>query len=265
MANINPRLQTIAADLFIKYSSTERTYINDKITSIKSKLNSYFGTGIQEILVFGSYKRDTILPRAFDDKSDIDILVVFNNSQNEYTPETYRARLKRFAETKYSTSTVVKDHPSVVLELNKIKFDLVPCKVVNGLFSNSYQIPDKNGSWMHTDPTGFNTKLTDANKRYNSIVKPMVRLFKRWNAYNSYPFSSYDLENLIADMNFSGDNYQTGFLYAINQFSTFGLSASASQKVNTLQSNGKWIKEYLERDNQIKAIEVTCRILGLKP
>ena len=265
MANINPRLQNIAADLFIKYGSTERTYINEKVTSIKTKLNAYFGTDIKEIVVFGSYKRDTILPRTFDDKSDIDILVVFNNSQNEYTPETYRTRLKRFAETKYSTSTVVKDHPSVVLELNKIKFDLVPCKIVNVFFSNSYQIPDKNGSWMNTDPTSFNTKLTDANTRYNSIVKPMVRLFKRWNAHNGYPFSSYDLENLIADMNFSGDNYQSGFLYAISQFSTWGLSVSATQKVNTLQSNGKWIKEYLERDNQIKAIEVTCRILGLKP
>jgi len=265
MATINPRLQKIASDLFIKYSSTERNYINDKITNIKSKLNSYFGTSIQEIVLFGSYKRDTILPRSFDEYSDIDILVVFNNSQNEYTPETYRTRLKRFAEAKYSTSTVIKDHPSVVLELNKIKFDLVPSRIVDNFFSSSYQIPDKNGSWMNTDPSGFNTKLTQANTRYNSLVKPMVRLFKRWNANYSYPFSSYELENLIADVNFSGDNYETGFLYTINQFSTYGLSVDATQKVNTIKSNGKWIKEYLDRDNQEKAIEVTCRILGLIP
>jgi hypothetical protein len=153
----------------------------------------------------------------------------------------------------------------VVLELNKIKFDLVPSRIVNNYFSSSYQIPDKNGSWMSTDPSGFNTKLTEANTRYNSLVKPMVRLFKRWNANNGYPFSSYDLENLIADVDFSGDNYESGFLYAIKQFSTWGLGVSATQKVNTLQSNGEWIKEYLDRDNQEKIIEVTCRILGLKP
>jgi len=265
MANINPRLQKIAGDLFIKYNSTERDYINEKIGNIRTKLNDYFGSGINEIVVFGSYKRDTILPRKYDEKSDIDILVVFNNSQNEYTPETYRSRLKRFADAKYPTSTVVKDHPSIVLELNKIKFDLVPCRVVANFFSSTYQIPDKNGSWMDTDPTGFNNKLTQANTRYNSLVKPMVRLFKRWNAWNSYPYSSYELENLIADMNFSNDNYESGFLYAINQFSTWGLGVTATQKVNTLQSNGNWIKEYLERDNQEKAIEVTCRILGLIP
>lgn len=265
MASINYRLQNIASDLFIKYSSTERKYIVDKIEIIKSNLKAYFGRDIQEILIFGSFKRDTILPRKFDERSDIDILIVFNNAEKEYTPETYRTRLKKFAEYKYSTSTVIKDHPSVVLELNKIKFDLVPCIFVNGFLSNSYKIPNKNGNWMNTDPTSFNTKLTDANIRYNSIVKPMVRLFKRWNAYNGYPFYSFGLENLIADMNFSGDNYQTGFLYVINQLSTRRLSVSAAQKVNTLQSNGKWIKEYLERDDQIKAIEVTCRILGLKP
>jgi hypothetical protein len=201
----------------------------------------------------------------FDERSDIDILIVFNNAEKEYTPETYRTRLKKFAEYKYSTSTVIKDHPSVVLEMNKIKFDLVPSRLVESFFSSTYQIPDKSGSWMDTDPTGFNKKLTDANTKYGNLVKPMVRLFKRWNSRNGYPFNSFELENIISDVNFSGDNYETGFLYAIKQMSTYGLGVFATQKVETLKSNGKWIKEYLDRDNQTKAIEVTCRILGIVP
>lgn len=264
MASINYRLQNIASELFIKYSSTERKYIVDRIDIIKSNLKSYFGTEIKEILVFGSFKRDTILPRTFDERSDIDVLVVFNNAEREYTPETYRAKLKRFAEFKYSRSTVIKNHPSVVLELNKIKFDLVPCRLVENFFSNTYQIPNKFGSWMDTDPNGFNKKLTESNTKFGNIVKPMVRLFKRWNAWNGYPFSSFELENIVADINFSGDNYETGFLYAINQFSNYGLGTLPSQKVATLKSNGNWIKEYLDRDNQEKAIEVACRILGIK-
>lgn len=265
MASINYRLQNIASDLFIKYGSTERKYIVAKIEIIKSNLKAYFGGDIKEILVFGSFKRDTILPRKFDERSDIDILIVFNNADKEYTPETYRTRLKKFAEYKYSTSTIIKDHPSVVLEMNKIKFDLVPCRLVESFFSSTYQIPNKSGSWMDTDPTGFNKKLTDANTKYGSLVKPMVRLFKRWNSRNGYPFNSFELENIIADVNFSGDNYETGFLYAIKQISTYGLGVVATQKVETLKSNGKWIKEYLDRDNQTKAIEVTCRILGIVP
>lgn len=265
MASINYRLQNIASDLFIKYGSTERKYIVNKIEIIKSNLKAYFGGDIKEILVFGSFKRDTILPRKFDERSDIDILIVFNNAEKEYTPETYRTRLKKFAEYKYSTSTVIKDHPSVVLEMNKIKFDLVPSRLVESFFFSTYQIPNKFGSWMDTDPTGFNKKLTDANTKYGNLVKPMVRLFKRWNSRNGYPFNSFELENIIADVNFSGDNYETGFLYAIKRISTYGLGVVATQKVETLKSNGKWIKEYLDRGNQTKAIEVTCRILGIVP
>jgi predicted nucleotidyltransferase len=75
MAQINSRLQSVAADLFIKYNSTEREYIEDKISNLKTNLKAWFGNSISEILVFGSYKRDTILPRRFDDHSDVDILV----------------------------------------------------------------------------------------------------------------------------------------------------------------------------------------------
>ncbi len=265
MASINSRLQYIASQLFIKYGSTERKYIVDKIEIIKSNLKAYFGSDIKEILIFGSFKRDTILPRRFDELSDIDILIVFDHAEKEYTTETYRAKLKKFAAKNYVTSKVIKDHPSVVLEMNKIKFDLVPCRIVENFFSSSYQIPDKYGRWMDTDPLGFNKKLTTANTSYGNLVKPMIRLFKRWNACNSYPFNSYEFEKIIADMNFLGKNFETGFLYTINQISSYGLSISGSKKVETLKSNGEWIKTYLQRDNQEKAIEKACRILGIKP
>jgi hypothetical protein len=35
MASINSRLQTIASDLFIKYGSSEREYIEGKISNLK--------------------------------------------------------------------------------------------------------------------------------------------------------------------------------------------------------------------------------------
>ena len=73
------------------------------------------------------------------------------------------------------------------------------------------------------------------------------------------------MEKIIARINFQGDNYETGFLYAIGQIPNYGLGTVANQKVETLKTNGRWIKEYLDRDNQEKAIEVTCRILGINP
>ena len=96
MASINYRLQTISSNLFIKYNSTERTYIDGRISILTANLKSYFGNSINDVKIFGSYKRDTILPRKFDENSDIDILVIFNqaekssrnnNSGNRYKQE----------------------------------------------------------------------------------------------------------------------------------------------------------------------------------
>ncbi len=263
MATINYRLQKMASDLFIKYGSAEREDIDKKVQNLKINIKAYFGTAVSDTLIFGSYKRDTILPRKFDESSDIDILVIFNQADKEFTPETYRNQLRRFADYKYSTTKVVKDHPSVVLEMSSIKFDLVPCRIYEGFWNSNYQIPSKSETWMDTDPKGFNETLTAANNRYGSLVKPLIRLLKRWNAYNNYPYATFELEGYIADMNFSDDNYETGFLYAIKQLSTSGLPEYQAKKVETLKSNSVWIKDYIERDNQDKAIEVVCRILGL--
>ena len=263
MATINYRLQIMASDLFIKYGSAERVDIDKKVQNLKTNINSYFENGVSDILIFGSYKRDTILPRKFDESSDIDILVIFNQADKEFTPETYRNQLRRFADYKYSTTKVVKDHPSVVLEMSSIKFDLVPCRIYKGFLNHTYQIPSKSETWMDTDPKGFNETLTAANNRYDSLVKPLIRLFKRWNAYNNYPYATFELEGYIADMNFSNDNYETGFLYAIKQLPIIGLPDYQAKKIETLKSNGVWIKDYIDRDNQEKAIEVVCRILGL--
>ncbi|MDQ3192224.1 MAG: nucleotidyltransferase domain-containing protein [Bacteroidota bacterium] len=264
MATINYTLQKISSDLFIKYNSKEREYIDQKITNFHTSIHSYFGDNISEVQIFGSYKRDTILPRKFDEESDIDVLIVFNQAQNEYKPETYRNRLKKFAEKKYSTTKILKDHPSVVLEMSSIKFDLVPCRLYRGFFSTTYQIPSKEGDWMDTYPKAFNEKLTSVNNKYDSIVKPIIRLLKRWNAYNSYPYATFELEQIVADLNFNNDNLQKGFLYAVNNLPVYDLSASDKKKVEVLKNNKKWIDEYLDRDNQEKAIEVVCRILGVK-
>ena len=63
---------------------------------LEIRLESYFGANIEEKFKFGSYTRVTILPRKADEESDVDYMVVFDNSNN-YTPQTFLDRLKRFA------------------------------------------------------------------------------------------------------------------------------------------------------------------------
>ena len=47
-------------------------------------------------------------------------------AETGYTPQTYLDRLKRFAEKYYANSDIKQSSPSLVLQLNHIKFDRVP-------------------------------------------------------------------------------------------------------------------------------------------
>lgn len=259
---LNNHLKKISSELFVKYAGEERRKIDVSVNNIIDRLEDYFEDEIDESLLFGSYTRDTILPRRFDPNSDIDILIQFNTEDyDKLKPESYRNKLKKFSEENYPHSIVIKDHPSIVLELNHIKFDLVPAIFDEGFFYDSIEIPDKNGGWMETEPEKFNEVLTNVNTKYNSIVKPIIRLLKYWNASHDYPYYSFELETDIANMNFNDDNYESGFLYAIEKLSTSDLPDWAINKVEVLRANAEWVNEYIDRGEIQKAKKALDRIL----
>jgi predicted nucleotidyltransferase len=257
MASINGYLKNLSDDLFISYGSAERISIEGSFTTLKQRLEAYFGNKIQSVKAFGSYPRGTILPRAYDPKSDIDLLITFNTqSYPEYSTSTYRNNLMNFAKYRYSRSQYYKDFPTVVLELNKIKFDLVPCVARTNFWgTEKLHIPDSYNNWQETEPFTFAGELSAANTRYNSIVKPVIRLLKLWNAGSGYPLASFSLEQEIAGMNFSGDNYESGFFYAIQQLTV------SHNKVTTLKNNAERVREYLDSDNSERAMHWLYKIL----
>jgi predicted nucleotidyltransferase len=259
---LNNYLKKISSELFIKKRSLERYNIDRSLGIIIENLEDYFEDEISNVLVFGSYARDTILPRICDEHSDIDIMIEFNTTQyDELKPESYRSKLKKFADLKYPKALSAKDHPSIVIELNHIKFDLVPSIFDKGWLYDSIEIPDKDGGWMETEPEKFNKKLTEANKKYNSIVKPIVRLLKYWNASHDYPYTSYDLERRITMMDFSSDNFESGFLYAIKNLSSTNFPNWAKNELNTLQEDGSHLRKLLKNQEITKAKTVVERIL----
>lgn len=261
-AGLNNYLKSIASELFIKSKSLERYNIDRSLEILLDNLQRYFGDEVSKITVFGSYTRDTILPRQFDEQSDIDILVEFNtNDYDELKPESYRSKLKKFAESSYPKALSIKDHPSIIIELNHIKFDLVPAIFDEGLFWDSIEIPGKDGKWMETDPEEFNKTLTKADKSYNSVVKPIVRLLKYWNASNGYPFYSYELEEAVAGMDFTNDNVESGFFYAIRQLSTWDFPDWAEKAVERLKRNAKYTRTFIKNGEIGKAKHLLGKIL----
>jgi len=195
---VNSYLTNLANAAIIR--DQEQESIRRSIATLQNRLNGFFGAGIKQHFIFGSYSRGTILPRSMDANSDIDYMVVFADGSSR--PQTYLNRLRRFVEQYYARSEISQSNPTIVLSLNHIRFELVPA--TNNWFSG-LQIPAKASDyedWISTDPTGFNQELVNANQAHANLIKPLVRVVKYWNAQNRYPFESYSLEQDIVGHGF---------------------------------------------------------------
>ncbi len=196
--NVNGHLTRLAATAIIR--RTERGSISRSLDALKARLKTHFRNDISKRLVFGSYKRGTILPRVMDTHSDIDYMVIF--SDGSFKPQTYLNHLRVFVKRYYKRSQITQSNPTIVLILNHIRFDLVPA-IVDGW--DRLKIPAKASDyedWILTDPADFNKILSSANQSNQNLIKPLVRLVKYWNACNNYPFESYNLEQMIVSHRF---------------------------------------------------------------
>ncbi|MEK4063518.1 MULTISPECIES: SMODS domain-containing nucleotidyltransferase [Paenibacillus] len=197
--SVQSYLESLAYQLILRDS--EKVKIDSSVSTIKSRVGAYFSGQLNDHFAFGSYTRGTMLPREADARSDVDYMVIFTNP-NKYKPQTLLNHLKLFAEYYYSRSEIKQSHPTMVLELQHIKFELVPAQ--KDWFGDIY-IPSPSSSyteWMRTTPNTFNQKLTRKNTDNYNYIKPLVRLMKYWNRQNNNHFSSYELENCITDLSF---------------------------------------------------------------
>jgi len=231
--SINSHLSNTASNLIITQS--ERDIIDGHLNSLKTKLNAYFEAGtFIEWFEFGSFKRKTLMPRKADSRSDVDLMLVFSNSQ--YQPSTYLSWLKSFAEKKYGSSEIYQSHPTIVLELSKIKIELVPA--IRSAY-DGYQIPAPSNNyqtWLTTHPHAFNNALTNKNTTEKSLIRPLIRIMKYWNATNDWVYSSYELENLIVNKLYLfcttlWDYFET----FVASLSTFGVPTYKANKIQRLK------------------------------
>ena len=242
-------------------STEERISIGVSLGFLKTKLSNWsHSSDIQEQAVFGSYDRDTILPRKYDEGSDVDYMIVFKNP-NQLQPETFRTWLKKFAEDKYSRSEIYLDYPTTVLKLSHIKFELVPAiKPIWG----TYMIPDNTtifSKWQSTNPFTLKNTITEANK-INHNVRPLIRLMKYWNALNRKPYASYELEEKIANMPFwYSKNLEECFYFFVEALmADYSMSQANKNAVNKLKNHARQAQYYKHMglnglaENEIKTI-----------
>lgn len=169
---------------------------------MKDYFRYHESVNLNEIKIFGSYDRDTNLPLSIDHNTDVDIMLVMDDDW--CTPQTYLDRVRRAVEAKYSTSAINQSSPTIVLQMQHIKFEITPAIKELGL----YKIKSGDNGWMYTFcMTDFNN-LTKANQANHYMVKPTIRLIKYWNANKNYKaISSYELEKKVVSY-YSIERYQ---------------------------------------------------------
>lgn len=233
-------------------TSNEDSSITRSISTLKTRLKNYFDN-ITQYFVFGSYDRSTILPRSVDSNSDIDFMIVFKDGEN-YKPQTLISRLKKFVDTYYSTSEVYQSSPTMVLNLNHIKFELVPAYL--SCFGTLYIPGPASGyiDWISTNPNQMKTDLINNNTSNNYKIKPLVRILKYWNVRNGKVYSSYDLESYVIGKSFFHEtSLKDYFFSAAYGLPTFLLPVYKSIKVVRLQTNLREVQRLLDASLPVSA------------
>lgn len=274
--SVNSYLNDLAERAIVR--DNEKNKIQTSIKSILQRLQRFDESNgfslasknqIHKYFIFGSYKRKTIISRQFDENSDVDIMVVFGKKfdgfyhyevRNNYPkkPQIYLNYLKEFAELSYSRSEIYQSFPSVVLELNHIKFDLVPAIIDDW---NNYRIPNKQNwyqtqvlDWITTNPNDLDGALAG-----NQPLRRLVRVAKIWNAKQGRIYESYGLEKWITqqcDLSkrpfLRGDYSLSEYFYRFCELlSCWGLPEYKQKKIERLQEAAKEA-ECFNNENCIK-------------
>lgn len=211
--SVNSYLNNLAEKAIVR--DNEKNKIQVSVKAIKERLEQHFSSEVDKVFIFGSYKRGTIISRQFDDNSDVDIMVIFGKifggfyrlePRNNYpkNPQTYLQKLRDFIELRYPNSICKQSFPAVVLELNHIKFDLVPAIIDD---FGDYKIPNKQNwyqtkvlDWITTNPNDLDDALVN-----NQTLRRLVRVAKIWNAKQGRIYDSYELEKWITQQYFYAD------------------------------------------------------------
>lgn len=199
MSLVNAYLRQLATQSQV--DPQERRGIETSITTLTKRLAEEFERGvITKNVVFGSYARNTMLPRWMDQNSDVDFMVVF--SDRGLQPQAYLDRLKRFAERRYPRSPRYQDHPTVALDMNHIRVELVPATESSW---DGIQIPAKGTvfKWIATRPHEFSQNLDRVDQHRKELIRPLIRIAKYWNARAGYVFESYELEQKVVAHSFA--------------------------------------------------------------
>lgn len=181
--------------------SRSHVYLRD---SVLKRLNY-----VTDAILMGSYKRKTMIRPP----QDVDIFVVISVSSYSYnSPNTVLGQLKRDLRSSYPNTDMRNDRPCLVLDFNKVTYDLTPAIPSGTILGTHYKIPSQSGdTWQAAqDPNELATKLQNANYRLSQKLVPLVKMMKRCRDFNKLSIRSFQIEEIAIQNIRSIQSYRDG-------------------------------------------------------
>lgn len=246
----------------LKLPKDEKEKIEASVKVIRDKLISeFFDDGLKDVRVFGSFDRGTLLSRKVDESTDVDILVIFD--KKKFEAQTYLTKLKKFAQTNYPRSDSYQDHPTIVVELNHITFELVPCIYTPEDFWDyeCFKIPKRDGDsidWIETKPDHYKNKIQGYSDTKEILIK-LLLLFKYWNLVNDFPYSTFQVERFVMSCYDSDEDLLYNFYNVIDNLNYS--NGDEQNKINKQAKEHIRIIKLLIENNREEYAEMELNIL----
>ena len=242
-------------------NTKEIASVESSIKNLKIHLGNWEKSDeIDDAHEFGSYTRGTKLPSCLDPSTDIDFMLVFRDVRLQ--PQTYLEKVREFGNKFYSRSEVYQDHPTMVIEMQKIKFEIVPSIRLYGQTYPGYQIPGPKDSplvWIHTYPERMKIDLDKAERINAGLLRPLIRLMKLWNVQNGKPLTSFKIEEYATTHVFFCEKTNEAYVYEAVRWMT--LIQATDQETRELLQTARTCIEYIQGYKRLGMEEQAFKIL----
>lgn len=213
---ISQGFQTLRANLEITdlQASTASTRQKNVREAVEAELK------VLDSFLTGSYMRNTMIAPL--KQADIDIFVVLDPSYYDANGQASLIdRVQRVLKKTYPKSPrVSRNGQAVTITFTDFEVDVVPGFRRQG---GGFLIPDPPGSrWIQTDPKRHVEIWTDANKRRDGNLVPLIKMVKGWNQRHSALLRSFHLETLVLTVlnNVTISDFPSGVRYVFDKART---------------------------------------------
>jgi len=195
----------------ISYNQSEMSNIASSSNHLREIINNQ--PDFRSSFIGGSYKRHTMVKTV----SDIDIYYEYIGQGNS---QTALARLKSYLLSSYPNTTIKQDKPSILVDFNKIPFNITPYK----LYKNTISIPDNRLiNWRVVEFQRLEKRIT-ALRAKNSKYIYLIKILKLWNKNHNKRIKNFKIEEKICNLflnQFTTSNTLSDWMWTFFQNNNF--------------------------------------------